>query len=378
VAMLVGSGGTKFFHSASETSLGSLRRCLGWLARCFACLVIVVGATNCGGLHSSVNKLSTTDNRRVCWVAVGSGIWSSSDGVKWVKRLASDSTIESVATDGHQWLVVGGTADRISGDPGLIGGVVLYRITDGRSWHAERLPSRDAKAIAWTGRRWVVVGRANDVLVSDDGFNWAAPASGARFSGTTIASHGHVIVVADGSEIAVSRDDGATWRQPAPQQFNSRLINYRLGDVVWDGTRWLATGDDKHSSGPGMVLWSDDGLNWSAVFADPQGASISGAIAVHNGLRIIAGDPIWRSADGREWTKGPANVAEGNGALATDGHRWVIVDTDVTTSVDAGRTWTRVAKLSAPDYNGARSVAAACPATATAPTSTSTSTPPQP
>jgi hypothetical protein len=134
------------------------------------------------------------------------------------------------------------------------------------------------QAVVWTGINWVVTGFPNIITTyiyySPDGINWQPSTFNSPIDPNTgycfgLATDVKTIVngtlsttVAVGDFITpgiiYSVDDGVSWNQST---FPASLTS-RLNCVAWNGTTWLAGGENAI---PDQLYWSDDGVTWNGA-----------------------------------------------------------------------------------------------------------------
>jgi len=187
---------------------------------------------------------------------------------------------------------------------------------------------------------------------------------------------------------APPREPGA-WQQVDPATL-PRYEDAVLQAVASDGKTLVAVGAALGSAKDAVVLYSTDGVRWEQAagpFGGPGFQYAYGVAAGPSGFVVVGSDgpdigqedaAVWRSADGRTWTRvpDPGGAFGGSGgqimqAVAFKGHTVVAVGIDVPqlspfdgavwTSADAGVTWKRVrgqADLARPSHEYIKSVAA--------------------
>lgn|GEM_PF-2694624 len=201
-------------------------------------------------------------------------------------------------------------------------------------------------SVAWSGSQFVAVGLGGIVETSPDGSTWTnrGSAFGTGFSSADLRSviwqnnrflavgvNGGVEtcptgivcpgLVASRSDAAVSSTDGITWTNSiSTASLASIPQNSELNSITWNGSQFVAVGDQigSFSSGVGdfgHVLFSSDGLNWSAT---TQYVGSSNAVSVMQALAGVAwggsqyvavGNGIFPSANGSVWS---VNSVTGN------------------------------------------------------------------
>lgn len=250
------------------------------------------------------------------WVAGGTiGFAYSFDGIHWSSS-ASIFIPNGIAFNESLWIAVG-----IFGQfPGT--STISYSY-DGISWN-NQLPSNfpgssSLNGIAWNGTFWVIVGQGfpNTIFYSN-GVTWV-PANNSfdvLVRGNAVAWNGVIWVAvgqltSSGPGVIVYSSDGINWS----------YVNNATGiflieaiDVAWSGTMWVAVG------GTPAIAYSYDGINWIAVLSTnslfPNGCNgivWNGTIWVAVGNSIGAGNSIAYSYDAINW------YGLGNSVLSTSG-----------------------------------------------------------
>ena len=170
-------------------------------------------------------------------------------------------------------------------------------------------------------------------MASPDGYSWASKTSGTsyRLNGVT---HGNSVFVAVGYDIAqhcgllLTSPDGVLWSSRLSGITNMLHPALHANDIF--GGLFVAVGDN------GLILASQDGIQWSIVNADPR-YSLEGSFTVAGFLSPAGADAILTSQDGIRWTRtstaaGGNLLAFGNGvfvtlgAVSSDGVDWTPVD----------------------------------------------------
>jgi hypothetical protein len=197
------------------------------------------------------------------------GIAYSLDGIKYtgLGNVQNNlfSTGYAAAWNGTMWVAVGEGGNN----------TIIYSY-DGIEW----IPIKNSEiyitpgyAVVWTGINWVVTGTTGSggityVYYSPDGINWL-PSTTPSSTGTcyglatdvkTIVGGTLATTVAVGDfgtpGIIYSVDDGINWTQ-----IGFPLPSLNLYCVAWNGTTWLAGGDQI----PNQLYWSFDGINWNGA-----------------------------------------------------------------------------------------------------------------
>jgi len=262
------------------------------------------------------------------FVAVGTDVLSSADGVSWTPWLDKVGVrfINAVAGSGEEFVAVGDVESVLRSDDGLTwskvdaglsdlpldawlgdviwagsqfvavgnrsstlgtGGVVL-RSPDGRVW--TRVDVADnLRNVAWDGQRLVAVG-VEAVLSSPDGQAWtkaALPADLADEIPTDVAGGGGRTVIAFNSESVAVSGDGTNWATAGE--------GVRVYRVTWGGGRFVAWGWG--------VVSSPDGTTWTPAV----GLATPPTEIVWTGNTFAGWEPgsatWWTSPDGVTWAR---------------------------------------------------------------------------
>jgi hypothetical protein len=202
-------------------------------------------------------------------VAVGGNgtILVSDDGDTWnILGASTGYALNDVAYGNGRFVAVGG-ATGFEGSPGL--GVYLSS-TDGWDWdETHRTEYFTPEAVNWNGTQFVAVGRAGRVLVSPDGETWAD----------------HDLAVAE----------------------------WEMVDLVWDGIRYLAVGQENFFTGGNSAFTSTNGTSWERLSLDD--GCYPNALAWRDG-RYVAVGGVWpgqpcvlTSENGQAWDRVSWEVA---------------------------------------------------------------------
>jgi len=208
-------------------------------------------------------------------------LWTSADSTSWKRTWCHTSALRALACGGGTCVAVG---------------LGVFSSTDGLSWtpRAEGVVA-NLQAVTWTGNRFVAVGRgAAPIMTSPDGIDWAAIQLPAGTELDVVAASGGVTVIAgyrflSGESVVLRSEDGATWIPTALP--GSGWVSA----IVWAGDRFLAIGEDNR------VLASPDGASWSEVGQLPW--TSRRRLAWNGSLLLAFWDGVWTSPDGVVWTE---------------------------------------------------------------------------
>lgn len=304
-------------------------------------LFVAVGG---GAGHKETVVLTSTDG--VTWMPPNPGVDDGLFGITFANGrfvAVGNNRIVLISTDGTNW-----AQGRIESPPGAVtffavqyanglhvavGSGLVATSTDGGIWNVTRSDIAEIHDVAYGNGTFVVVGHGGAIVASPDGSSWASKTSGTsyRLNGVT---HGNSVFVAVGYDIAqhcgllLTSPDGVLWSSRLSGITNMLHAAAHANDIF--GGLFVAVGDN------GLILASQDGIQWSIVNADPR-YSLRRVI-YGSGLFVAAGaDAILTSQDGIRWTRtstaaGGNLLAFGNGvfvtlgAVSSDGVHWTPVD----------------------------------------------------
>lgn len=277
------------------------------------------------------------------FVAVGMGktVMSSADGISWSTVTAPSNDYfggNAVASDGSTFVMVGDTLNAATKAP------LIATSTDGSSWTVRNWThgyEASLSDVAIGGGRITAVGLSGTLISSTDGGSvWTDEAAGStsltstRFRG--VATNG-TVRVALGSDSGQSSgrifvNNGSGWTAAA-----TTVTDFCPRRVVWNGSLFLAVGGSACGLGAPVVMSSADGSTWTRTPLPTTAAPADHALAavIWDGSRFYAtGDNLGNkrvivsSADGLNWTQEHASTASGNaslGGIASSGTRIVTV-----------------------------------------------------
>jgi S-layer homology domain/IPT/TIG domain len=194
-------------------------------------------------------------------------------------------------------------------------------------------------AVAFAHGRFVAVGHAGTILLSEDGVTWTGVPSGTLASLEGVAFDGRVVAVGFNNRTLVSEvltsADGGSWSEVV----SPLLGRVFLEAVMYGGGKFVAVGTN------GSILTSKDGIAWTRA--------VSGTVAVLRGVaygggRFVAvgeGGVISTSSDGVSWTYEDSGTFASLHGIAYGSGRFVAVGpTAVVTSAD-GVHWTTATEM---------------------------------
>jgi hypothetical protein len=209
------------------------------------------------------------------WVVVGDNgtILTSPDGISWtIQTSGTNAYFYSVADSGSKYLAVGFQS--------------IYSSPDGRKWTSQVSGTQDVlQGVACSPARCVVVGRAGNILSSEDGVTWTprvVPAAfqntgyeGVTWTGTQFVAAGFGEIVCCSDSFATS-SDGLSWTVTNP---NTNGLPYA---VAFSGSTYLAVGG---SGVAGTILSSTDAATWTP---EATGAPFAFLGVASSGSRFVA------------------------------------------------------------------------------------------
>ena len=292
----------------------------GW----FVALVTALLAACGGGGGSSVEQ-DIPPVPPPYFIAVGSGVVTSSDGADWDRIVWTDGetapNLTSAASGNGRLAVVGLEGSIGASDEG--GGWTVIRREPGAFF--------GASDVAFGAGRFVAVGEAFGpdltlsavILTSLDGVEWSPVDSG--LPGLAGVTYGKGMFVAAGTAFVATSTDGHTW---APSLFDAPR---QILAIVYADDQFVMTG------GQGSVLTSSDGVEWTSRNSGVSGVTFLRGVAHGGGLFVAVGDEydatakrsvstIITSPDGTDWTvrqsspsQSLSDVAYGDGTFVVIG-----------------------------------------------------------
>jgi hypothetical protein len=233
-----------------------------------------------------------------------------------INSIFGASSIRDIAYGGNRFVLVGES------------GTIAYS-ADGAGWASAPGISifgrSHINAVIYARERFIAVGNDGKMAYSSDGINWTAvPNNTFNTSGICAIAYGASPggtgrFVAGGwdGKMAYSHD-GIHWTAVPKNTFaESETIHAIAWGVVPDRGegRWVAV-----VIGTGWkyrMVYSDDGVQWSAAKSTPPDMDVIFAVAYGNG-RWIAGDglsQIMYSNDGITWNAAANNALDGNAGI---------------------------------------------------------------
>jgi hypothetical protein len=259
-------------------------------------------------------------------------IWSTTDGLAWVREVPYSSDRTKIWGERHVFanLVHSGELWILGGDPN--GGDYLndvWKSSDGKNWNLQGILPENLKNRVlslyneFNGQMWIMGGQTfpemipngpplityNDVYSSTDGLNWSKkkdaswPARGV-YSGNVVLN-GKMWVLGGGIYQSTylndvwSTSDGNNWTQEVDfAPWEGRQYH---NVAVYDDKMWIIGGANPRASKSIMddntnlndAWYSGDGKNWYQVLNSPWPHRHASSVEVFNGeLYLIAGNNI--------------------------------------------------------------------------------------
>lgn len=221
------------------------------------------------------------------FVAVGvdgrtAAVWTSADGSKWNRAARGDEDLRGET----------GTASVMNG----VTSVGARLVAVGRRGLSGAVWWSDDAGVSWTLAGGVPASAAEEQIV----LTAVAPSD----STTAVAVGYRSLARRPTAAVAwISTDGGSNWTDT--DFGNASPRGQKLDGVVWDGTSWLAVGQDRPDGAETPVVaavWrATDGVVWEAVdsasFAGDGDRSMAAA-AVVAGRPLAVGSGIWAPVDG--------------------------------------------------------------------------------
>jgi len=279
------------------------------------------------GATASLDALTTTSSS---FIAGGTGLWRSTDGLHWASVASSSLTGEvgALAAHGDEVLAVASSAGMSS--------VVLRSTDDGRTWSvvaqrpdlfgqpAAAMGRPSVSSLRWSEAGfWIAAGGASDgyagIWTSTDGTRWQpvlAPANGA--GSVDIVDDGQGGLLAHFLNQAWTSTDGRAWA-PIPLAVPSPYVL----TVIGPGAS-IAVGADPaapHTSPTVLLRSSDHGRTWTEdpTFQAEFPSAAAWGIGHDGSGWVIAGFSggpgtqhvdAWISPDGRSWSAMPESLKQ--------------------------------------------------------------------
>jgi hypothetical protein len=235
----------------------------------------------------------------------GSTILSSKNGREWIRRDGIQGDLCSGIWQNNKWVAVGSA---------------IVTSEDGLTWTPRTsIESARLTSISWTGSMFVAAGygignsRLTPIQFSKDGLNWV---NGDEFTANAMVWTGTELIAIDNGLRISKSDSGSIWniRSGAIDKINGNLngiVSVNGKHVVVGGTGIVATGRS-------LIFESSDGINWMARYSG--NTPILRSIAYGMGTFVAVGDSglILTSANETSSIKPKRNYKEKRSRIAFD------------------------------------------------------------
>lgn len=248
-----------------------------------------------------------TDGNTVATVGSDGEVFTSTDGITWVKRdLGSHLDFFGIYYANGQWVAVGDDY-RWSPTAGYIG--VIYTSTDTVTWTRRYLDGNTGttlEKVTYGNNTWAALGRNNTLLTSPDGITWTPQNLGTTEKVTDIAfGDGQFVAVAERNpNVAVlTSTNAATWvdRSSGANIANSwaefKYIDYLHNRFIASG--WF-TGIS-YSTDKGITFHNNQPITQSTP-ANAYGGGVYFSAGVNQPSQTDETDINLISTDGMSWT----------------------------------------------------------------------------
>lgn len=333
--------------------------------------------------NTTISAMASNGNATV---AVGSGIWSSFDGMSWTAvSLQGHPTmaLNMVCANNGRFIAVGDlglilqsadgfsweTATTVSNHdfvdiaPGMNGyvaitGRAILHSPDLALWSEVAFsPGGDLCALAYGNGTYVAVTDRGVILASDDGVHWDAAdrSPGPKVLDSLLYSDGLFVAFGKTSETAstttgFTSSDGDAWIA------RSLNITNRVWSIASGRGVLIGVGDG------GVVLRSTDAQKWDVV-TNANATTTLRSVAYHDGSFVVVGDDdtVMRSQDGHAWSHDHIGCAAHWQSVVHGDGKWIalgfvpneeLVGRWIAVTSNNGRDWTTnaVSLGNDPDY----------------------------
>lgn len=305
------------------------------------------------GMTDTIDRIGYGDGKfvAVSWTNSGSKFASSADALNWVSGNSLPGWVRSIAYGNGQFVAVGDDSQNRSAQ--------IFTSADGVNWVKRESGTPGLLAdVLYDGSQFLAVGCAphgscaGTVVTSADGVSWVQSNSGVPESvgGLTGIGYGNGQYVAlGGYGLIVTSDDGVNWFNPL--QDEPLEMSGSLSSVGYGNGRFVAVGSLSDYST--FFVTSVDGVSWDQTKMDTLKGSTYG-IAYGNGLFVaVAGafgtssgldteGAIATSADGMNWVKrfSEENAGALSSAVAYGNGQFVVPKSGGTVTSSDGIHWT--------------------------------------
>lgn len=230
------------------------------------------------------------------WIAGGSGgstLAYSYDGTSWTSIGSSviTSQVNGIAYNGQIWVAAGNS---------IAGGPTIAYSTNGINWTgvtgSSTIFTNAGYGVTWNGTAWLATGHGeNTIAVSTNGITWTSVSNSNRTTTGTVysATNGSLWVVPVNSSVGLMYSSDTTglsgWTNVTTSPFSTGGLC-----VTYNGSIWVAGG-----AGTNTIAYSSNGITWTGIST----AFSSVNDIVWNGTRFVAtgGQFMGYSPDGITW-----------------------------------------------------------------------------
>ena len=339
------ASGTALAGSDYQSASGTLTFSPGTITQ--TAEVRIYGDTVLEGVETFFVNLSNpsgaplADDRATVTILDDDGAPPTPTSLTWTVAREGHPNLNGVASNGSVYVMVADYGE-------------IYTSSDaGESWtkHVVDTARRQVSAVTWANGQFVAVGNwccggtgsAAVVFTSPDGTTWTARDSAPAGNNVRLRSvaygDGRYVAVGESGEVLWSAD-GVSWTA------GSSGTTEGLKGVAFGGGVFVAVGWNRT-----VLRSTDGGASWSPATAasDDPGARIQGVTHTGTGFVAVGGEPeTWTrlamtSPDGETWTR--QQISGGgwwtlSGVIAGNGKVRAFVPGFVYTSLDDGVTWT--------------------------------------
>jgi len=231
------------------------------------------------GIYPSVINTITSINGIL--FAGGDGIYKSTDGIYWATLNpvpAILGTVTKIAFNKVNITIAVNTGSVGGADIVASYGKTLYYTTiddmNLGNLQITSLYKYRMNDIVWTGNKWIAVGSYDNsflrtIITANDPANWNAISndiSGVSVNGNCIGYNDFIILVgitkayitgSPNTAILYSVDSGNTW------DYCSGIEIDEIFSVAWNGSYWVAVGNNIGNNGNDSYYYSPDGIVWT-------------------------------------------------------------------------------------------------------------------
>lgn len=321
-------------------------------------------------------------NNGTLWVAGGTNIKYSNDGITWIPVASGPTSVNSLAWTGSQWLAACDGSNNLYSSNNAsqwyqnssLSAYNIYKIAYNQNTifalsDSTVYYSKYSNSNTWSSHYDASLGQITDyaytglyhtfvsgtyVLMTQDLVTWSKTVkpSGGSYLTTTSCNHGSAtiapitIACADSSlNTLLYSYDGLKWHGTGTSALS------KCNAVEWNGTFWLAIGV---SSSTWFAL-SRDGIHWlkgsDTTLDEGTGIAWNGALWLASGTK--SGLPaLIKSSDGVTWSQINTVTLNSSPSIVWNGYKWIIKDGAGVYSSANAVTWTQEA-VAGGDISGA-------------------------